>query len=224
MKKRSSKPSSDSKTSCRTIMNAPVTQSTSVHPASRLVGARFRRVSGLPGATRVSQDVRPPNAVLRSGKRRADACTRPSASRTSPPTMAAFGCEARQAARVWTIGARSSTSGLRMTSNGAAARRAARLMPAANPRFSDRGSYVTRGWASGQFAPSNGIGVVIDDDHVDIGLMGLDRRETSIDLVVGVKPDDQDRDVHASPFPVINVRDFSGDDRSRATRRRSTAG
>src|SRR6478735_5212815 len=73
MKNRSSNPPSARNTSARIIVNAPLTQSTfSAVSGEPNEVERLRRESGLPGLIRVSQEVLPPNAVDRSGKRRAE--------------------------------------------------------------------------------------------------------------------------------------------------------
>ena len=81
-------------------MQAPDTQSTSTGVAS--AGSRAGRLCrdiGFPGSTRVSQELRPATAVVKSGKRRADGWMVPSAFRMRGPATATSGWLSSQFAR-----------------------------------------------------------------------------------------------------------------------------
>ena len=74
---------------------------------------RLRRVQGFFGQTRLSQLVRPANPVVTPGKRLADACTDPSGSRTSGPTMPTVACSSSHAARVCATSSSTTQSGFK---------------------------------------------------------------------------------------------------------------
>ena len=154
---------------------------------------------GFPGSTRVSHELRPAIAVVKSGKRRAEGWTVPSAFRMRGPATATSGWLSSQSAR--RQHASGSSDAVRIEQEDELGRGGAGAVVHAGGEAVVAGDapQLDVGKLLAQEVGGVGLALVIDDDDRCASARPVDRRQAPVELFVALVVDDDDRDAGRLP-------------------------